>query len=139
MNTILVAVDIARHGGNDTVISTAKRIAEQFGGEVTLVHALESFQAHIAAEMPEGVLAKREQEARQAAEALAADHGLAGCIVRDGAPAKVILETASERQADLIVIHSHDPDLTDYFLGSVAGRVVRHAHCSVHVVREAKA
>jgi universal stress protein F len=25
--------------------------------------------------------------------------------------------------------------LQDYFLGSTAGRVVRHAQCSVHVIR----
>ena len=38
----------------------------------------------------------------------------------------------------MIVIASHDPGLADYLLGSTAGRVVRHAHCSVLVVRNAK-
>ena len=37
--------------------------------------------------------------------------------------------------AAMIVIASHDPGLADYLLGSVAARVVRHAHCSVLVTR----
>jgi len=36
---------------------------------------------------------------------------------------------------DLIVIASHRPGLKDYFLGSTAGRVVRHSPCAVHVIR----
>ena len=36
----------------------------------------------------------------------------------------------------MIVMASHDPVLSDYLLGSVAARVVRHAHCSVLVARK---
>jgi nucleotide-binding universal stress UspA family protein len=46
-----------------------------------------------------------------------------------------ILETAKEIGADLIVIASHRPGLQDYFLGSTAARVVRHAECAVLVDR----
>ena len=59
-------------------------------------------------------------------------------MVRQGAPATQILEAAEEIGADMIVIRSHDPGMSNYFLGSVAGRVVRHAHCSVLVVRQPK-
>jgi universal stress protein F len=33
------------------------------------------------------------------------------------------------------VIASHRPGIQDYFLGSTASRVVRHANCTVHVMR----
>jgi nucleotide-binding universal stress UspA family protein len=36
----------------------------------------------------------------------------------------------------MTVIASHDPGFVDYFLGSVAARFVRHAHCSVLVARK---
>ena len=49
--------------------------------------------------------------------------------------ARDILDFANEAGVDLIVIASHDPGLADYLLGSVAARVVRHAHCSVFVTR----
>ncbi|MEP4424264.1 MAG: universal stress protein, partial [Nitratireductor sp.] len=46
-----------------------------------------------------------------------------------------ILAVAKEKQADVIVIASHKPGLQDYLIGSTAARVVRHAACSVHVMR----
>ena len=47
-----------------------------------------------------------------------------------------LLEEASEWDADLIVVGSHRPVMSDYLLGSNAKTIVRHAQCSVLVVRE---
>ena len=47
-----------------------------------------------------------------------------------------ILRVAEEAQAELVVVGSHRPAMTDYLLGTNAGRVVRHARCSVLVARE---
>jgi universal stress protein F len=47
-----------------------------------------------------------------------------------------LLEEASEWDADLIVIGSHRPVMSDYLLGTNAKTIVRHAQCSVLVVRE---
>ena len=56
-------------------------------------------------------------------------------LVRTGHSYKTILEVAKEKDVDLIIIASHRPGLQDYFLGSTAAKVVRHADCSVLVVR----
>jgi len=49
-----------------------------------------------------------------------------------------IVERAREAGATVIVIGTHGrTGLTRLFLGSVAERVVRHAHCDVYVVRPA--
>ena len=55
--------------------------------------------------------------------------------VRVGHAYKTILDTAEETGADMIIVQSHQPGLQDYFLGSTAAKVVRHARCSVLVVR----
>ncbi len=47
-----------------------------------------------------------------------------------------ILGAARKLDVDTIVIGSHRPALKDYLLGPNAARVVRHARCSVYVVRE---
>jgi nucleotide-binding universal stress UspA family protein len=47
-----------------------------------------------------------------------------------------ILRTARDSGADLIVMASHRPEMKDYLIGTNAARVVRHASCSVLVVRE---
>lgn len=46
-----------------------------------------------------------------------------------------ILETAEKVEADLVIIGSHRPTMSDFLLGPNAARVVRHADCSVLVVR----
>ena len=56
-------------------------------------------------------------------------------IVVDGTIYKMIIETAEEIDADLIVMGSHRPELQDYLLGPNAARVVRHSAKSVLVVR----
>ncbi len=55
--------------------------------------------------------------------------------IRKGPVATSILEAADSHEADLIIIASHRPGLADYFLGSTAARVVRHAQCPVLVDR----
>ena len=57
-------------------------------------------------------------------------------IVRHGNVYKEILEIAGETGCDLIVIGAHRLELSDYLLGPNAARVVRHANCSVLVVRD---
>lgn len=52
-----------------------------------------------------------------------------------GSPKDEILNLADYINADLIVIASHHPGIINYLLGSNAAAVVRHAKCSVLVVR----
>jgi universal stress protein F len=56
-------------------------------------------------------------------------------LVRHGYPTRVILGEAEDDGYDCIVISSAQPGWQHIFLGSTASSVVRHAHCSVHVVR----
>lgn len=56
-------------------------------------------------------------------------------IVATGSAYEQILNTAQTTGCGLIVIGAHKPDYQDYLLGPNASRVVRHAQCSVYVVR----
>ena len=56
--------------------------------------------------------------------------------VREGDPATVIIELATERDADLIAMGTRGrTGLPHILLGSVAERVVQHAACPVLTVR----
>ena len=57
-------------------------------------------------------------------------------IVATGTVYEEVLRTAEADGSTLIVIGSHRPALRDYLLGPNAARVVRHAQCSVYVVRQ---
>jgi nucleotide-binding universal stress UspA family protein len=56
-------------------------------------------------------------------------------IVAQGRAYEQILRIASEVGCDAIVMAAGNPDLAQYLLGPNAARVVRHATCSVLVVR----
>jgi nucleotide-binding universal stress UspA family protein len=54
----------------------------------------------------------------------------------EGDPKSQIIDIAHDWRADLIVLGSHGrTGLSRFLLGSVSQGVVRHAHCSVEVVR----
>lgn len=83
--------------------------------------------------------ALRESTEKDLAE-LAAKSGLpadrVSSIVRFGAVYPEVLAEAEDWDADLIVVGSHRPTMATYLLGSNAKTIVRHAKCSVLVVRK---
>jgi nucleotide-binding universal stress UspA family protein len=57
-------------------------------------------------------------------------------LVGHGQPVDEILRLADDNQADLIVVGTHGHSALEHLLvGSVAERIVRHASCSVLLVR----
>jgi nucleotide-binding universal stress UspA family protein len=52
-----------------------------------------------------------------------------------GAVYNEVLSEAEKQSCDLIVVGSHHPSMSTYLLGSNAATIVRHAPCSVLVVR----
>ena len=136
MKKILVAVDFGREGGNDTILKTAQSLAKAVDGEIYLLHVIEPIPKRVLPELPKEALSRRKSHADEEMAKLLDQYKCASGVVHDGPPSNEILNYASDIKSDLIVVHSHDPDLSDYFIGSVAGRVVRRAHCSVHIVRE---
>lgn len=55
--------------------------------------------------------------------------------IRDGSAHREILEEARRINADAIVMMATKPGLSSYFISSTPERVVRHAGCSVFVIR----
>jgi nucleotide-binding universal stress UspA family protein len=130
---ILVPIALDHQRDVASALAVARRLAGE-EGTVTALTVVESVPAYILAEFPEGH-AERSRDA--AAKALKAEVG--GTDVRTvavtGHSARSILDYAEAHEVDCIVIASHRPGLQDFFLGSTAARVVRHASCAVHVVR----
>jgi nucleotide-binding universal stress UspA family protein len=54
-----------------------------------------------------------------------------------GVPSGEVPQLARSLGADMIVVGTHDPgNVERFFLGSVAERIAREAHCSVLIVRQ---
>lgn len=107
------------------------------GGRITIVHVMEEMPSFITAAVYKDQLAAQRKIVRDQLEALATAAGdrPVDIDLRSGKPARQILQSAEDNGADLIMIASHKPGFSDYFIGSTAARVVRHATCSVLVSR----
>ena len=55
--------------------------------------------------------------------------------IRNGSVHQEILEEAKKIDADAIVMMATKPGLSSYFISSTAERVIRHAKCSVFIIR----
>lgn len=132
---ILVPIDIANTERGKAMVAKAAALRDK-GGKITLLNVVETFQGFVMAEIPSSVFEDREVEARATLQSFAeAAGGGFEVSVRTGKPAAEILQAAKDSHADLIMIASHNPGMQDFFIGSTAARVVRHAHCSVLVDR----
>jgi universal stress protein F len=133
--TILVPVDIAQIEKGKPMIDLANSVGSP-DCKIVLFHVIEDIPAWVAAEIPDDVLNKPAISALKQLKAIANTAGdRVTAFVRKGHSSRTILSMADEIGAELIIIASHKPGLQDYFLGSTASKVVRHAKCSVLVVR----
>ena len=130
---VLVPLALEEETPPDRSLAIARALKAE-GGRVTLLHVMEEVPGFVSQHLPEGVMQKNFDAAREKVAALADPIGAKAEVVW-GHAARTILDYAEEHGADCIVVASHKPGLQDYFLGSTAAHVVRHAGCSVHVIR----
>ncbi|MEM1299885.1 MAG: universal stress protein [Pseudomonadota bacterium] len=130
---ILVAMALD-HNVSSGMLEVAKTLRGE-NGEIIALHVYETMQGSVSAYVDEKLVSAGFEKARGLLlEKLAGHPEVTPAIVK-GHSARTIIDFASENGADCIVMGSHKPGLSDYFLGSTAARVVRHAPCAVHVNR----
>ena len=133
--TILVPIDMAHLVEGKTIIDVAMEHASE-EAKIILLNVVEEIPNLVAIELPANYIDKSLESAHDELKAIATAAGRKMDVeVRSGSSYRTILDVAEEKQVDLIIIASHRPGFQDYFLGSTAAKVVRHAKCSVLVVR----
>jgi universal stress protein F len=134
---ILVPIDMAHKEQAGAMIRTAMAIAGD-DAKVTLLFVIPEVPPVLGLQVPAGSAEKAKEDAEEQLQELASSNGApqtTSVATAVGKPHHRILELAERQHVDLIVMASHQPGLADYLLGSVAANVVRHAKCSVHVMR----
>lgn len=133
--TILVAVDIAQMDKAERILKQAKQLSAS-DGRVLLVNVVEELPAYVVSDLSVDMLVDARKAAETELTELRGRSGVAADIeIRQGAPAREILAAAEQAKADLIIVASHVPDLSNYIIGATADRIVRHAKCSVLIDR----
>ena len=133
-NNIVVALSL-EHGISDPALSIARALLSP-GGKITAVHVHEPPNSSILVYLEKEVIEKSHHEAEQRLAASVAEEPDVSSVLLEGQSAgRVLTEFANTHDADCIVMASHKPGLKEFFLGSPAAFVARHAHCAVHVLR----
>jgi len=138
---ILLPVDLGQESSWKKALPTALAMCENFGATLHVMTVVpdfgmsmvsQYFPAGYEKEVADKTLAQlHDFVTRNVPDGVRVQH-----IVGEGSVYEVILKIEKDVNADLIIMSSSRPELKDYLLGPNAARVVRHADCSVMVVRD---
>lgn len=136
---ILVPVDIAETDIAQPAIAAALEQARLSNGAIRLVNVQSllpaTFMDYVPADFDRAQKERADKALSELMAGVAVEPARISSVVRIGGVYPEILTEAEEWGADLIVIGSHRPAMSTYLIGSNAKTVVRHAKCSVLVVR----
>lgn len=138
--TIVVAIDPAEPEFANPALARAVQFAKDYDASLCLVSVLPFVQGYVSEFLPPDFDEKTIKEMRAKLVDIGSGLGISAdkvsVEVRSGGVYHEVLEAAKNVSADLIIVSSHHPGLATYLIGSNAANVVRHAECSVLVVRE---
>ena len=131
---ILVPVASDHDPKTDRAMTVARLLRDE-GAKITVLTVMEAVPEFIMTQLPAGQLEHNLKEMEKGLSEDFENTDDVDIVVISGHAGRTIVSYAQDHGIDCIVMNSHRPDLSDYFLGSTAARVVRHAQCAVHVLR----
>ncbi len=132
---IIVAVDVSALEKGERILRTASNLLDG-DGTILVVNVVEDMPGYLVSDLTVDLIVAARKDAETQLLELRQKVGIEADIeIRQGSPAREILAASEEQGADLIIVASHIPDLSNYLIGATADRVVRHATCSVLVDR----
>ena len=141
--SLLVPVDLGDLACSKTAIDAAARLAAQWKAQLRLLYVMpivpSTYLEYVPSDFESTEKARVEAELKALATSLGLPAGTVTTAIRAGAVYPEVLAEAEAAKTDLIVVASHWPTMVTYLVGSHATSIVRHAGCSVLVLRgEAK-
>lgn len=133
---ILVPVEPSHTEKHALALDMARQLSDEAGAEITVLTVIEPVPGYFAmsGSLPEIQMQAADQTLASLKEIVGDDDNVKAKVLH-GHAATEIIAYAEQAGSDCIVVASHRPGLADYLIGSTAARVVRHAPCSVHVMR----
>ena len=137
--TILVPVDLSEIEAARPAMEKAAALANISDGTLRLIYVRFIVPVTYMEFMPPAFDEEQQADAEKKLADIAATVSLpperVSAVVRFGSIYNEVLDEADKTGTDLVVIGSHRPTMATFLLGSNASTIVRHAKCSVLVVR----
>lgn len=139
---VLCAVDVSNPHRDDNVLRRAAQLAALDEAQLDVITVVPDYgMSMVGSYFDTEHHLRIEEDARQRLHDLVAEvlgpeaNDSVRHVIVTGNAYEEILRVAKVDGASLVVIGAHKPDFRDFLLGPNAARVVRHADCSVMVVR----
>ncbi len=137
---ILVSVDLNDPTSWQKALPTAVELCQSYSADLHVLAVMPDVGMSMVGYFLPGdyndkVIAEARKKLHELIDAEVPDDLETQAMVEQGTIYHEIIEAANKVGADLIVMASHRPGLSDYLLGPNAARVVRHYRGSVLVVR----
>jgi nucleotide-binding universal stress UspA family protein len=137
---IIVPVDLAEVDVAKPAIDKAVEFAKTWDGKMRLIYVRSilpiTYMEFVPPDFDVQQQALFEGKLAEVAAGVKLPTGRVSSVVRLGSIYNEVLDEVTKTGADLVIIGSHRPAMATYLLGSNASTIVRHATCSVLVVRE---
>lgn len=138
---ILLPIDLEHESSWKKALPTAVKLCEHTGARLHLLAVVPDVGMSIISQyFPKGYKKELSKKVLEQIRTFSKENVPSGIpvqhVVGEGTIYEVILGIAEKTGSDLIVIASHRTEHKHYLLGPNAARVVRHAECSVLVVRD---
>ncbi|MFK7963590.1 MAG: universal stress protein [Burkholderiaceae bacterium] len=134
---IIIPVDIEHIDQARAAIAVARHSLDR-EGQLTLVHVVSPLPAYVAAQVGNNIFESARMEVELILNSLKTSEQLPDTTsikVATGKAYREIIACIDDPKSQAIFMPAHRPRASDILLGSVAAQVVRHAPCSVIVLR----
>lgn len=141
---ILIPMDLEHAEMYELTVNAAKQL---LAGSVGKIHTLyvDQTKIHNASftlantNTAQQIKQETKQRVREIFHSTVPEELQGSCRIREGVVYDEILAQADEVKPDVILVASGRPGFSSYLIGSNAEKVLRHAQCSVFVIRDSKA
>jgi universal stress protein F len=139
--SILIPVDLAHEEQLPRLVEAAILLVGSAAGSINLLYVDQSL-VHQGSypHLNDETYAEHKKDAKQRMQHLLAslipEHLVGVCAACQGTAHDQIIEQAGILKSDAILMMAKRPGMSSYFLGSNSEKVVRHANCSVFVIRD---
>lgn len=136
MFKVLLPIDINQLEAELTFLDRAIAYVKAFEGQFVVMTVMADYGSYFVSPLlPDNFIEQAKAKALASLEKFTKQHIpadlVAGLRVCHGVAHAEILAAAEAEQVNLIFLEADRPEPVDYLLGTIAGRIVRKAHCDV--------
>lgn len=139
-NTVLIPMDLEHEDMFPKAVALAQQLIGDENGEIHAVCVDQDLVHHSNFSISEEVVKQAREEMKQQVKVLfkkyVPEHLRGKCRLKAGVVYDTVLEEAEKLKPEVIIVAAGRPGFSSYLLGSNAEKILRHAQCSVFVVRD---